>query len=214
MSKDDATLTKLEVDANAKFFLFAGHETTRFTISLTCYCLATNHKVQKKAFDEIDKYFSENSGASLYEAVENIPYLEMVVLEALRHYVPVKEVRRNCVDSCAVSDNLVIPKGTLIYVPIHSINFNPDYWSNPDAFDPERFDPNIGDYNAEGFLSFGAGPRLCLGKRLGLLNTKMGVVSILRKYRLDLANDTNIEIDYTGMTASPKYGVKLKLIPR
>ncbi|XP_065908807.1 cytochrome P450 3A13-like [Dysidea avara] len=214
VSKDDVAFNKLEIDANVRVFLFAGHDTTRNAISLTCYCLAAYHKVQEKAFDEIDKYFSENSGASLYEAVKNIPYLEMVVLEALRHYIPVKDVHRLCVDPCAVNVNLVIPKGTLVYVPIHRINFNPDYWSNPDTFDPERFDPNIVVNNTEGFLSFGAGPRICLGKRLGLLNTKMALVSILRKYRLDLANDTNIEIEYDGITTSPKYGVNLKLIPR
>ncbi|XP_065888307.1 cytochrome P450 3A13-like [Dysidea avara] len=213
-SKDDLAFNKLEVNANAKLFLFAGSETTRNAISLTCYCLASNHKVQEKAFGEIEKYFSESSGASLYEAVENIPYLEMVVLEGLRHYIPVKHLYRHCIDSCALNDNLLVPKGTLIYVPILHINFIPDYWSNPDAFDPERFDPNIVVNNTEGFLSFGAGPRICLGKRLGLLNIKMGLVSILRKYRLDLANDTNVEIDYSGMATYPKYGVQLKLIPR
>ena len=116
---------KLEVDAYARSFLFAGNETTRYAISLTCYhCLATNYKVEEKVLDEVDKYFYENSGASLYEAVENILYLEMVVLEALRHYFPMKNLQRHCVNSCTVNDNLVVLKGAFIYVPIHRINFN------------------------------------------------------------------------------------------
>ena len=125
-----------------------------------------------------------------------------------------QEIQRHCVESCAINDNLVIPKDTLVYVAIQYINFNPDYWSNPDAFDPERFDPNASINNSEGFLSFGIGPRSCIGKRMVLLDTKMGLASILRKYKLALADDANIEMDTSGMAAHPKYGVKLKLVSR
>jgi len=62
---------------------------------------------------------------------------------AFGDYIPVKEVQRHFVDSCAINDSLVIPKGALIHVPIHYIKFNPVHWSNPNAFDPERFDSSI-----------------------------------------------------------------------
>ena len=212
-SKDDMAFSRLEVDANARLFLFAGHETTKIAMSMAAYCLANNHKVQEKAFNEIKKYFTQNPDASTYDAVEAIPYMEMIMLEAMRHYPPVKEVHRNCVETCAVNNNLVVPKDTMVFVPVRHINFNPDYWSNPDAFDPERFDQSAPIDNSKGFLTLGAGPRLCIGKRLALLDASMGLVSVLRKYKLTLAEDTDIEIDMSGMTSYPIHGVKIKFVP-
>ena len=83
VSKDATAFSKLEVDVNARVFIYAGCEFTKIVLSMTCYCLATNHKIQEKAFNEIDDYFAKNPDASLYEAVVSIHYIEMIVLEAL-----------------------------------------------------------------------------------------------------------------------------------
>ena len=107
---------------------------------------------------------------------------------------------------------LIIPKGTKINIPTKTVNFNSDYWSRPDVFDPERFDPSIYISSTDGFLSFGGGPRSCLGKRLGLLDSKMGLVSILKTYKLSLTDST--KFDDEGMLSYPKYGVQLKVTPR
>jgi len=210
----DMAFSKLEVYVNARVFIYAGCEFTKIVLSMTCYCLAANPKIQEQAFNKMDEFFTENPDASLYEAVVSIPYIEMIVLEAVRHYFPLQEIQRYCVKSCAVNDELFIPKGTLVYVAIKNVNFSSEYWSNPDTFDPERFDPSISISNSEGFLSFGMGPRSCIGKRLALLDVRMGLASILRKYKLELVDDTYIEMDTSGMAAHPKYGVKLKFVLR
>ena len=211
---DQLALSKSEVCANGRILIAAGYETTRTAISMACYCLATNCKVQEKALDKIDSYFAENPDASICQAAQNIPYIEMVILEALRVFPATKDVQRHCVETCAINDKLVVPKGVMVKVSLHTVNFNLEYWSNPDTFDPERFAPNNSISNTDGFLTFGAGPRLCLGKRLGLLEAEMGLVSILRKYKLFSTDNTNIEIDSSGITLYPIHGVELKLIPR
>jgi len=85
-------------------------------------------------------------------------------------------------------------------------------------FDPERCDANTVVNNAESFLGFGVGPRICLGKQLGLMDAKMGLISILKDYKVALADTTNLEIDSEidsdGELLYPKHGMKLKLIPR
>ena len=211
---DLLAFSKAEAVLNSRIFILAGFETTRNAISMTCYHLAADHKIQGKAFDEIDKYFAKNPNTSLHEVVESISYIEMVVLEALRHHPVTKDVGRHCVKTCAIGDTLIIPEGTNVYIPTKTVNFNSDYWTHPDVFDPERFDPSVYVNSAEGFLSFGAGPRLCIGKRLGLLDAEMALVSILKMYKLSLADNTNIEIDDDGLILYPKYGVQLKVTPR
>jgi len=100
--------------------------------------------------------------------------MTMILFEAMWHYPPLKEVHRNCVETCTVNNNLVVPKDTMVFVPVRHINFNPDYWSNPDAFDPEWFDQSVPIDNSKGFSTLGAGSRLCIGKRLALLDAAMG----------------------------------------
>ena len=214
MDKDQLTLSKDEVCANSRIFLFAGYETTKTTLSMACYCLATHNEIQKKALEIIDSYFADNPNASLYKAAIDVPYIEMIILETLRVYPPLNALYRHCIESYAVTDELLIPKGALVEVALDPINYNEDFWSNPKVFDPERMDPNIGFNNIEGFLSFGAGPRACIGKRLGLLEAKMGLISFLREYEVALADDTNIEICTGGVARYPKHGVKLKVIRR
>ena len=214
MGKDQITLSKDEVCANSRIFLLAGYDSTKNALSMTCYCLASHDEIQEKAIEKIDDYFADNPNASLYKAAIDIPYIEMIVLEALRLYPPTEALHRHCIESCAVTDELLIPKGALVAVAVHPVNYNEDFWSNPKVFDPERMDPSIGFNDTEGFLSFGAGPRVCIGKRLGLLEAKMGLISFLREYKVALADDTNIEISTGGFVLYPKHGVKLKVIPR
>ena len=211
---DTRALNKAEVILNSRIFILGGFGTTRNAISTACYHLAADLKMQEKAFDEIKNYFDKNPNANLYEAIESFPYIEMIVLEALRHHPPIKTITRHCVETCSISDTLIVPVGTDISIPSKSMNFNSEYWSNPNAFDPERFDPSNNVNSAEGFLSFGAGPRSCIGKRLGLLDAKMGLVSILKMYKLSLADSTNVVFDYAGELSYPKYGVQLKITPR
>lgn len=61
--------------------------------------------------------------------------------------------------------HLVIKKGTKIILPYDAIHHDPEYYPDPDEFNPERFSsanktkiPNFA------FLPFGEGPRICIGK--------------------------------------------------
>ena len=98
------TFSKAEVVLNTRTLILAGFETTRNALSMTCYSLAVNHKIQEKAFDEIDKYFAKNPDTSIFDAVQSLPCIEMVLLEALRYHPPLKNISRHCVETCAVSD--------------------------------------------------------------------------------------------------------------
>ena len=62
---------------------------------------------------------------------------------------------------------------------------NPDYFPNPDKFDPERFSPeNKGNIPFGSILTFGLGPRACIGQSIFNLETKILIYNILRQYRI------------------------------
>ena len=194
--------------------LLAGYETTTNTLTFAAYLLAINPTVQDQLIKEINDYYEANPDSSLYEAAENIEYVSMVVYETLRMYPPVPRTARECNQTCAVTDNLIIEKGTDVQFPIFVIHRNPEYWPNPDKFDPERFNPyNEQSHPTFAYLPFGEGPRKCIGNRLALVEMKMILVAILKDLQFKRSTDTEVPLSLAvGFTMSPRNGIKLSIV--
>jgi len=90
------------------------------------------------------------------------------VLETLRKCSGNVVLFRQATKDYQVPDeSLVIKKGQKIIIPMYSIHHDPKYYPNPDVFDPERFSPEEKAKRPGGTeLSFGDGPRICIGKYL------------------------------------------------
>jgi len=206
-------LSNDEVVRSIIIILLAGYETTSNALGYTAYLLALNPAIQGKLIKEIQDYYDANPDASLYDAAENIDYVTMVLNESLRLYSPAPRTSRECNQTCAVSDNLVILKGVDVSIPIFLLHRNPEYWPNPEKFDPERFTPGEQSYPLFAYLPFGEGPRNCIGKRLALLEAKMALVSIMKHFRFKRTTDTEIPLNLrVGVTMSPKSGIYLNIV--
>ncbi|RZC39631.1 p450 domain containing protein [Asbolus verrucosus] len=69
---------------------------------------------------------------------------------------------------------LKIKVGDLCWLPIFGEQWDPNYYPNPETFDPERFSEENKDKTRSGtYLPFGIGPRNCIGSRFALLETKI-----------------------------------------
>ena len=212
--KSSGYLSNDEVVASIVTVMLAGYETTSNALSYTAYLLALNPTIQDELTRKIQDYYDNNPDSPLYDAAENIDYVTMVLYESMRMYPPVHRTNRECNQTCAVTDDLVIEKGVDVEFPITLLHHNPEYWPNPDKFDPERFNPNgEQSYPAFAFLPFGEGPRNCIGKRLALLEAKMTLVAILKDLQFKRNADTEIPLDLkAGITMSPTNGIKLSIV--
>ncbi|XP_065914971.1 cytochrome P450 3A9-like [Dysidea avara] len=195
--------------------LLAGYETTSNALGYTTYLLALNPAIQDKLTREIQDFYDANPDASLYDAAENIDYVTMVLSESLRLYPPVPRTNRECNQTCFVSDDLVILEGVNVSFPIFLIHKNPEYWPNPEKFDPERFKPDEQSYPHFAYLPFGEGPRNCIGKRLAVLEAKMALVSIYREFQFKKTADTEVPLSLgVGLTMFPKNGINLNIVSK
>ena len=213
-TKSNAYLNNEEIAGSIITFILGGYETTKSTLSYTAYLLALNPTIQDKLIMEINEYYEINPDSSLYDAAENIEYVTMVLYESLRLFPPVLRATRDCNQTCAVTDELIVEKGTLIIFVIHVLHRNAEYWTNPDKFDPERFNPhNEQSYPAFAYFPFGEGPRQCIAKRLALLEAKMALVTILKDFKFKRATDTEEPLDLcVGLTMTPRNGIKLSIM--
>lgn len=206
-------LTDEEILINSMVFMTAGYDTTAITLSWLAFELALNPDVQDKLIAEIDEKVGKERPT--YDNAFKLEYLDMVVSESLRMHPPASRVNRVAIEDADVCD-VPIKKGMTITICISAIHQLPEYWPEPDKFDPERFAPeNQANINQFAYQPFGNGPRNCIGQRLALLEVKMTVVALLQKFRIVRSSKLQVPMPNSKLGLSkPAFPVDVKLEPR
>nr|XP_058970357.1 cytochrome P450 3A29-like [Pocillopora verrucosa] len=205
-----------DIQAQSLVFLIAGYETSSTTLGFVFYHLAIDTHVQDKLRDEIDRMWPEDEASPSYDLLHRMEYLEMVINEALRMYPPGFVLQRDCNETCTIK-GVKIPQGMPIMVPCYAVHHDPEIYPDPEKFDPERFtEDEKAKRHPYAFMPFGHGPRQCVGMRFALLEIKLTLVRLLRKYKLERTEKTAVPLDYvvTSTMSCPQGQVMLKVSPR
>ncbi|GJQ82005.1 Cyp6a9 [Trypoxylus dichotomus] len=189
---NDTKLTFSELAAQVFAFFVAGFETSSTLMSFALLELSINEDVQKRLRDEVNEAFQKNNGELTYEALSEMRYLDMVINETLRKHPPVPNLSRVCTKNYSIPDsNVVIYKGDMVSIPITGIHYDSEYYPQPEKFDPTRFtEENKRKRHHFAFLPFGEGPRICLGFRFGLMQTKVGLALLIKNFNFKLNSRT------------------------
>jgi cytochrome P450 family 28 len=121
-------------------------------------------------------------------------YLEQVCNETLRLYPPAATLAKKCTEDIELNysktetKTVLIEKGTSVVVPIWSLHRDSQFYSCPETFNPDRFSAENGGakyFKEKGmFFPFGDGPRICLGMRFALAQSKAAIVEVVEKYEI------------------------------
>lgn len=157
---DEREIGKISfTDLAAQCFVFflAGFETSSTAVSYALYELSINQELQDKTRNEIEKVLAQHDGEATYDAIMNMEYCGQVINESMRKYTPGNVLLRICTKDYQVpGKDLVIEKGLNLMLPMHAIHNDPEFFPNPDKFDPERFSPEeVKKRNPFTFLPFG-----------------------------------------------------------
>ncbi|XP_011303481.1 cytochrome P450 9e2-like [Fopius arisanus] len=187
-SKEGPKLTIEDMTSQAFIFFFGGFDTSSVLMCFVVHEVAARPEVQEKLQREIDEVFEKHDGDPPYEAIVNMVYLEAVITEALRLYPIAAFLDRVCNKDFELPPALpgkkpvVLKPGNNVWIPVYSFLQDPKVYPDPQVFDPERFIKNgKAIANSSNSLTFGQGPRMCIGNRFALLETKVLLVHILRK---------------------------------
>ena len=128
-------------------------------------------------------------------------------------------LNRECTKEWKVpGSDLIIERGTEIVIPVHGFQSDPNYYPEPDKFIPERFHPdNVSkSYSKMPYLPFGDGPRNCIGLRMGKMQSKVGLVLLLKQFKFELAGNTlePLKFEPSQIVLVPVGGVQLKVTHR
>nr|CAD7427783.1 unnamed protein product [Timema monikensis] len=205
-NKNNVLDVKLDDDdyaAQAHSFLLAGYHTTANTTSFALYELATHPDLQTRLQKEIISVLNKHGGEVTHDSIGEMTYLDMVISETLRKYpiLPFLD-RRTLRDYKIPGTNIVLEKGTPVFIPLLGLHYDPKYFPSPNEFNPERFTlenrKSIPNY---AYMPFGEGPRKCIGMRFGLMKVKTGLVHLLSKFEVRPCQQTKIPlvVDKTAM---------------
>ncbi|XP_011299603.1 probable cytochrome P450 6a13 [Fopius arisanus] len=196
---EDIVLDENAIAAQAFVFFVAGHETSSNTIAFCLYELALNPRIQEKVREEILKETEGCAGKLTYDAVQEMKYLDKVILETLRKYPPAPLLSRRCEYPYKIPETDVeLPAGMRVVIPIYGIHHDPRHYPSPEEFDPERFnEENKSKRSPYTYLPFGEGPRNCIGMRFALLETKVGIISFLQHHRVEINDKTAVPIKFS-----------------
>lgn len=207
-------LTDDEILAQCMVFVLAGQHTTSTTLALFAHSIAKSQDIQQKLYDEINTVLGQDSPD--YDNIQKLTYLDMCLSETLRKYPVATLINREARNDCIIK-GVKIPAGMNISIPVTCVHSNPQYWPDPDTFDPERFSKeNKSKQQPFTYIPFGGGPRICIGMRLSQYEIRMAAVAMLRKFLLfpcEKRNSLTLGTGVFGLFVAPE-GISVRFEPR
>lgn len=186
--------------AQIKLFLFGGHDTTSSSLCYHVYLLSKHPEILKRVQQEHSDVFgpdAREAAAAIKQSphlLNQIPVTTAVIKESLRLFPPVPPSRQGEKGfSIKDSQGRSYPTGDfLVFVCTQMIHHDEAYWPNAMSFIPDRWlvEPNDPMYPVKGaWRGFEHGPRNCVGQELAMLEMKIGLVMIARRFTFKPAYD-------------------------
>ncbi|GAA1856105.1 cytochrome P450 [Pseudonocardia ailaonensis] len=158
------------------FLMMAAHDTSTVATASAAYHLGRHPEWQERARAESLALGDAPPGVA---ELRSLTTLDRVVREALRMDAPVPVVMRTAVKDTQVAGRFV-PAGTRVVVAQAVNHYDPECWTDPEAFDPGRFD---GPVERDAWVPFGGGVHKCIGLHFGTLEVTAILHEMLRTFR-------------------------------
>ncbi|WP_170867078.1 cytochrome P450 [Nocardioides lianchengensis] len=189
---EGARFTDQDVVDHMVFLMMAAHDTSTITLSTMLQLLGQHPEWQERCRAESEALGPRPDLAGL----DGLTALDLVMRESLRLRAPVPVVVRRTVRDTVVLD-VRIPAGTTVVVTPQYSHLMPELWSDPTAFDPERFAEDRREDRSHRFAwePFGGGVHKCLGLHFAGAEVKAAMHHLLRHHQWRVAPGYQPPID-------------------
>ena len=207
-SEEGHAFTDEDIVNHMIFLLMAAHDTSKMTTTTIAYYLAKNPEWQDRVREESLALGTETLG---FDDLDKLTSLDMVMKEALRLVAPVPALARRTVKDTEVLGHF-LPAGTIVSVGVGFTHYMPEYWPDPERFDPERFSEHRREdkIHPHAWEPFGSGAHKCIGMRFGTMEVKAIVHQLVQRFRWSVPDDYEMPIDTTALPV-PADGLPVKL---
>jgi cytochrome P450 len=190
------------------FLMMAAHDTSTITTTAAAYYLGKHPEWQDRVRAEC---IAAGEGPLDMDTLEGMRDLELVIKEALRLVAPVPSLARKTVRDTEILGHY-IPANTMIGLGPWVNQMLPEYWTDPDRFDPERFSEERREDKVHRYawMPFGGGAHKCIGMHFGMQEVKTLLHQMLTRYQWSVPPDYKVRWDSTALPA-PADGLPVRL---
>ena len=186
----------------------AGHETTAMALTWTWYLISQHPDVEARLHAELDRVLHGRT-PTVADLVQ-LPYTEMVVREAMRLYPPAAGFAREPIEDVTIG-GYTVPRGSLVTVNTYALHRDPRFFEEPERFNPERFAAGWEDRMPRyTYLPFGGGPRVCIGNGFAMMEARLILATVARRWRLTLEPGQAV-VPVQLVTTRPRDGIRMRL---
>ncbi len=190
MAEDNRSkLTSADLLAYTSQLLLAGEDTTSYTISWIIYYCTKFPEAFARIRREVDGVIAPEAALSKLEQAHQFPFLDAFCNEVMRLKPAAPNMALETLEDREILGCL-IPKGTRLFVLLRHVATREEHFAGGDCFDPERWlsSPTGGNkqpHHPQAFVPFGAGPRICPGRNLAMLEIRAVLAMLCRNFDLE-----------------------------
>ncbi len=201
-------LSRQQVRDELVTLLLAGHETTSHALTWTWMLLSRNPGHRDRLHAQLDQVLSGR--APTFEDLDALPLTERVLKESMRLFPPAFVLARRAVEDTEIG-GYAVPAGSEVVIWTRLTHRDPRFFDAPEVFSPDRFTPQAeAALPKMAYLPFGGGPRACIGARFSLVESRLILATIARRFRLELAPGQRVR-EKPGVTLAPRGGLPMRL---
>ena len=189
-AEDENQINKTQLRDEVATFIVAGHETVASALTWALHLLAT-HQDEQEAL------------------AKNPERSEQVFAETLRLYPPAWLITRRTLEDIHVNETL-IPANSLVILSPWVTHRHESIWEKPMEFNSDRMNDGTPQV---GYFPFGAGPRLCIGKDMALLEGKLILADLFQNWKVSPLTHAPVPVD-ASVTLRPKLGLPMRITAR
>jgi cytochrome P450 len=204
------SMSDKELRDQALTLIGAGYETTTQALTWTWYLLAKHPAEEERLHSEVDGVLGGRTPT--YEDLSCLRYCGMVFQEAMRLYPPAWMLARTAIDVDNIGGHTIPPRSEVMMLTAFT-HRHPQYWNQPDAFNPDNFLPeSVAARPRFAYFPFGGGPRQCIGNNFAMMEAQLIIAMVAQRFRLKLVSDeASAE---ASVTLRPRDPVRMTLQPR
>lgn len=159
----------------------AAHLTTAHTFSWTLFLLSQHPHVMQRLAEELEAHTTGDHPT--FEELQSLPYLEWVIKESMR-VMPASAYSQRVVSEPTELGPVHLPAGTPVIFSQYITHHRADLFDDPDTFNPDRWAKITPSPYA--YLPFGAGPRMCIGAPLAMVELRTALAVMMKRYHLQM----------------------------